>query len=236
MTDLYWCLLGIVGSSFFSVIISWLFSSRYSLVADIVTIPSSESRFSRQEDIENKKGYISYDTYVVLKNRGNHSLEMSDFAPLNMPHLLINGGELQGRKNAYYIIHNQDPFAMYNNVRLSYDGKHCIYIEFDLLKAGHSIEVVVHSLFPETSNNKIKLGVAATLKNGKFISEIELRRKKVLIQLIVTAFVIPIFMIIPTITAELKDFVFIIMVLWASLAAFLVNVFSVYHSQKRIRK
>lgn len=97
MSDALWCIIGIIGSSLVSLIIAWFFSGRHTLVADIVTVSSRERRYSKEEDIDSKKGFVSYDTYVILKSNGNQSLQMLDFAPLNMPHILINGGELQER-------------------------------------------------------------------------------------------------------------------------------------------
>ena len=236
MSDLLYCLLGIVGSSITSVIISWLFSSRFNLVADIVTVPSSESRFSKEEEINNQKGFIAYDTYVILENHGNQSLQMPDFAPLNMPHILINGGRLQKRNRPYRVLPNSDLFAMYNNVKLSYDGKWTINITFDQLKVRQNIEIIVHSLFPENHQERIKLGVAATLKNGKFICKKQLRATYGVIQMIATAIVYFIISAIPTLSVRTKIVVAIVMIIWWPLSVRLVDVISYYSAQRRIRR
>ena len=52
MLDWFFCFLGIIGSSVASMFISWIFSSRYNLVADIITVPSIESKFSKKDDIK----------------------------------------------------------------------------------------------------------------------------------------------------------------------------------------
>lgn len=234
MSDWVYCLLGIVGGSLLSFIISWFFSGRYNLVADIVTVPSEKSRFSEKADIDNKKGFAAYDTYVVLKNNGNQGLQMSDFAPLNMPHILINGGVLQEREKPYRTLKNPNPFAMYNNVRLSYDGKWTINITFDQLKAGHTIEIVVHSLFPKNQQKRVKLAVGATLKNGNYISKKQLRAIYGMIQIIVTAIGWMVLMAVPVISASARLAITIVMGIWWPVSVWLVDVISYYSAQRKI--
>ena len=234
MTDLFYCLLGIIGSSLASLFISWLFSGRYSLVADIVTVPSEKSKFSELGEIDNRKEFIAYDTYVVLENHGNQALQMSDFAPKNMPHILINGGKLQKRKKPFGVLSNPDVFAMYNNVELSYDGKWIINITFDQLKAGQNIEIIVHSLSPKNQQEKIKLGVAATLKNGKFICKKQLRAKYGMIQIIATAIAYFVITAIPTISTITKTVFAIVMMIWWPLSVWLVDIISYYSAQRKI--
>lgn len=234
MSDWVYCLLGIVGSSLVSFFISWFFSGRYNLVADIVTVPSEESRFSEKGKIDNQKEFIAYDTYVVLENHGNQALQMSDFAPKNMPHILINGGKLQKRQKPYRVLPNPDAFAMYNNVTLSYDGEWIINITFDQLKAGQNIEIVVHSLSSKNHQEKIKLGVAATLKNGKFICKKQLRAKYGMIQMTVTAIAYFVIMVIPTISASTRLAITIVMGIWWPLSVWLVDIISYYSAQRKI--
>ena len=94
---------------------------------------------------------------------------MKDFAPLNMPRVIISDGKLQNRKKPYYVLSNPDPYAAYNNVHLSDSGNGTIYISFDQLKVGQRIEIIIHSYVSEARQNKDKLYVSATLINGKFI-------------------------------------------------------------------
>ena len=233
MLDWFFCFLGIIGSSVASMFISWIFSSRYNLVADIITVPSIESKFSKKDDIKTEKGFDAYDTYVVLYNHGNQSLQMSDFAPLNMPHILINGGRLQRRDNPYKVLPNPDPFAMYNNVKLFYDGESTINVEFDQLKAGQNIEIVVHSLIPE-NHRGLKLGVAATLKNGKFISKKQLRASYGMIQIVTTAVALIIFLAIPTISTAVKSVAPLVMAIWWPVSIKIVDVISYFSIRGKI--
>ena len=234
MSDLLWCVIGIIGSSAASLFISWLFSGRYTLVVDLVTVPSNQSKYSNREEIEYKKGFQSFDTYAVLRNHGNQSLQMSDFAPLNMPHILIVNGELQERKKPFFVLPNPDPSAMYNNVRLSYDGNGMINIIFDQLKAGQNIEIIVHTLVPDSYQGKIKLGVSATLKYGKIMSMKQLRATFGLIMMVVTAAALPLFTNLLMIPNTAKNISMIAMMIWWPLSVKLVDLVSYYSIRSKI--
>lgn len=234
LQSLFWCIAGIVGSSIVSIYISWLFSGRYSLVADIVTVPSCCSKFSKNAEITVEKGFDAYDTYVVLENHGNQSLQMSDFAPLNMPHIQIVEGKLQRREKPYYVLPNPDPFAMYNNVRLSDNGDKTINITFDQLKQKQNIEIVVHSLIALNRQSRIKLSVAATLRNGRFISMKQLRAQRALIQMLVSAILLLVILRLPMIPDATKLTVMIALAIWWPLSVKLVDLVSYYGIRKKI--
>lgn len=234
--SLFWCLAGTVGSSMVSLYISWKFSGRYCLVANIVTVPSHISKYSKNVKIAKKKGFGAYDTYVALENRGNQSLQMSDFAPLNMPHIQIETakGTLQKREKPYYVLPNPNPFAMYNNVQLSYDGNRTIGITFDLLKPHHTIEIVVHSLIPLNVRSRNKLAVGATLINGKFIMKKQLIAMYGLIQMLITAALLPVILMLPMVPESAKYYVPLVMGIWWPLSVFLVDVISIFSSRRKI--
>lgn len=234
MSDLMWCVVGIVGSSVVSYIISWLFSTRYNLVADIVTVPSRISKYSERVKLKKYKKYELYDTYVILKNNGNKSLRMSDFAPMNMPRIMIMDGKFQKRQKPYYVLPNPNPFAMYNNVCLNDEDGQTVYITFDQLKAGHTIEVVVHSLIDRNYHGRVKLAVAATLVDGKFIPRKSLRAMHAMIQIIVSAIAFLIFLALPTVSDMIKNLMMVIMIMWWLMSAKIVDLISYHGIRKKI--
>lgn len=231
---IFWVLVSLLGSSVASFIISWFFSNRYSLVADIVTVPSIVSRFSDTGEIQTEEGYTAYDTYIILENHSNQCFEMSDFAPLNSPHVIINYGKLQNIEHPYYMLNNPNPSAMYNNVRLEYDGKVTINIVFDFLKKGQNIEIVVHSLIRNDSTSKIKLAVAATPKNGSFICKKQLRLYHVLIQTIVVYLFLPLFIALPIVDDSMRSIMPILLLFWGPLSGKLVDYISYYGALRKI--
>lgn len=232
--SLFWCIAGIAGSSIVSFYISWLFSGRYRLVADIVTVPSCNSKFSKNVKIDAGKEFGAWDTYVVLKNHGNHCLQMSDFAPLNMPHIEIAEGKLQRRQKPYYVLPNPDPFAMYNNVQLSDNGDRIISITFDLLKAGQNMEIVVHSLVPLSRRAESNLYVGATLKDGDFIGKKQMMFMRSLVYMLTFATLLPMVVALPMIPEAAKGGAMIAMVIWDPVSVILVNLISYYGARRKI--
>ena len=232
---IFWFVLDLTGSSIASFAISWFFSTRFRLVADIVTVPSVVSKYSEEDKIGSEEGYTAYDTYVVLVNHSNQSIEMKDFAPLNMPRIIINGGKLQDKENAYYVLTNPDPFAMYNNVKLKYDDV-TISISFDQLKKGQSIEIVVHTLIKDNSPSKIKLAVAATLKNGAFICKKQLRSYHMIVQTIMTYVLVLIFVALPIFNGTTRYALLLLLIIWGPLSGKIVNYVSYYAARMKIVK
>lgn len=236
ISNLFWCMMGVIGSTAASLVISWFFSGRHEMVADIITRPSKESKFSSNMIIGEEDGFVFYDTYVLLKNKGNQALTMADFAPLNMPHIAIVNGRLQKREKPYYVLPNPDAFAMYNNVELSDDGKSTINITFDQLKKGQSIEIVVHSLIAENSKSRIKLGVAATLRNGNFIYKKQLWARYGMVQIIISAIVLIAVSSVPTVSASVKKWMMVALAAWWPLSVLLLDIISYWHIRGKIIK
>jgi len=96
------CIIGIAGSTLSSLIITSIYNRRVRLIADVVTVPSEKSKLDwiiKDKNIcvvseEIPDGYSSYDSYVILLNRGNQTLQMKDFSLNNPPHIVFVEGQL----------------------------------------------------------------------------------------------------------------------------------------------
>lgn len=122
---------------------------------------------------------------------------------------------------------------MYNNVMLSYDGNRSINITFDQLNAGQNIAIVVHSLIPD-NQNEIKVGVGATLKNGKFICRKQLSAKYGMIQMLATAACLNVLFAIPMISYAAKMAALIALSAWWPTSIKLVDVINCHSVRRKV--
>ena len=238
--SIMWFLISAITGGVVSYFVSKLTSPKYMMIADIITIPSFHSRFSNVDDCVCEIGYTCYDTYIVLKNMGSQTLKMKDFAPLNMPHIIIIEGKLQQINKPYYILSNPDPFAMYNNVTLNHklkDGIDYVYIKFDMLKPGQSIEIVVHSLCLDERKSRIRVAVAATLIDGRFYRKKQLMAKNGL-YLMFASMAIVLLIIIANNVGGIASFdtnvIFVGLAIWCWLLIGIVDIISYLVIRKKI--
>lgn len=172
-SNLFWCIIGIIGGAIFSLLISLLFYyvglKRKRLTYNIKTFCIISNKINQINGLEVK--YNSnvidnlYSSTITIKNIGNSIIEKQDFAPLCPLSVLTNGKFLVDESNGI----NLFPLNKANNVyplfEINEDNGACnrFVIAFDYISKK---EELTCSIF-----HTGEISVKGELKDGKFLNE-----------------------------------------------------------------
>lgn len=134
--NLFWCIMGIVGSTFFSLIISLLFyiksKKRQCLTYEIKTtcVISNKIQQVKELEVRYKAKEIEnlYYSTITIKNTGNVIVKKEDLDPL-YPISMLTSGQFLNTEHYYIESSSQDKEGSYD-LCLQDIGDICKYIEF----------------------------------------------------------------------------------------------------------
>lgn len=171
MSNLFWCIAGIVGGALFSLIIGALFYfvgiKRKKISYDIKTFPLISNKINKIEGLTVKYHSQEIDdlfsSTITIKNTGNSKIESQDFAPLYPLALSTTGKFLIDKTKGVQLISSKKS----NNIHLLYDLDDrnmcdCITIAYDYIsKKDEATLSLIHTG---------EISVSGELKEGQILS------------------------------------------------------------------
>lgn len=179
-SNLFWCLVGIVGGAFFSLLISLFFYfkglNQKRLTYNIKTFCIISDKINQIKGLDVKYNSTEienlYSSTVTIKNIGNSIIEKNDFAPSCPISIYTDGKFLVDESNGM----NLFPLNKANNVyplfEVDENNGTCdkIIVTFDYLSKKEELTCVIF----HTGN----ISFNGVLKDGKIITPIENEKRK----------------------------------------------------------
>lgn len=136
-SNLFWCIIGIIGGAFFSLLISFVFYfkglNRKRLTYDVKTFSIVSNKINQIEGLEVKYNSVDienlYTSTITIKNIGNSIIRPQDLVP-SCPISLSTSGQFLNAKMEVIESHPANKKTQYN---LSFENKNkiCNYVKVD---------------------------------------------------------------------------------------------------------
>lgn len=173
--NLFWCLIGIAGGAFVSLIFYLLGLKRKALIYNITTTTLISKDTSQLENLKIKynKNKINtlYSSTIEIQNIGNTIIEKNDFSPSN-PLAIMTDGEFildkdgkikQGKESSSNIFFVLDDNKSQNSSKRA-------FIAFDYIPKKETISLFVFHTEPIHFTGKLKDGKMASRNNSSHIN------------------------------------------------------------------